>query len=160
MKIKTADQNALQSVVNTANIHSERLKYAIEKLSSHFPLSADAVSSLSEDELPLLEFYTSRFSKLQDLMGNALFPKLLSAVGEPIDEMTFIDRLHRLEKLGVIDSTETWMKMRQMRNHLVHEYPDNPELTAEYLNDVFGFGPTLLHYLKESIRFAKEKYIL
>ncbi|MBP9727246.1 MAG: hypothetical protein KBD83_07270 [Gammaproteobacteria bacterium] len=148
-------QEILQSIIEVAQIHAKRLKYAMKKLNSYFPISPETILTLSEDELPLFELYTSRFSKLQDLMGNALYPKLLASTGEPVDEMTFIDRLNRLEKLGVIDDAENWMKMRQIRNHLSHEYPDQPELTAEYLNDAFDFGVTLLRYLEKTIQFSK-----
>ncbi len=148
-------QETLQSIIEVAQIHAKRLKYAMKKLNSYFPISPETILTLSEDELPLFELYTSRFSKLQDLMGNALYPKLLASTGEPVDEMTFIDRLNRLEKLGVIDDAENWMKMRQIRNHLSHEYPDQPELTAEYLNDAFDFGVTLLPYLEKTIQFSK-----
>ena len=157
IKKLTLQQETLQSVMDVAQIHAKRLKYAMKKLSSYFPISSETVISLSEDELPLFELYTSRFSKLQDLMGNALYPKLLASVGEPIDEMTFIDRLNRLEKLGVLDEAENWMKMRQIRNHLSHEYPDQPEIMAEYLNDAFNFGKTLLYYLEATTSFLKNK---
>ena len=71
--------------------------------------------------------------------------------------MTFIDRLNRLEKFGVLDEAENWMKMRQIRNHLSHEYPDQPEIMAEYLNDAFNFGKTLLYYLEATTSFLKNK---
>lgn len=149
-----AQQETLQSVIDVAEIHAKRLKYAMKKLSSYFPISPEVILNLSEDEIPLFELYTSRFSKLQDLMGNALFPKLLESVGEPVDEMTFIDRLNRLEKLGILDSAENWMTLRQIRNHLSHEYPDQPEITAEYLNDAFDFGKILLRCLEKSVQFV------
>ncbi len=154
IKKVASQQETLQSIIDVAEIHAKRLKYAMKKLSSYFPISPEVIVALSDDELPLFELYTSRFSKLQDLIGNALFPKLLASVGEPVDEMTFIDRLNRLEKLGVLDNAENWMKLRQIRNHLSHEYPDQPEITAEYLNDAFDFGRILLKCLEKSIQFA------
>ena len=137
-------KETISSIVEIAHTHASRLNYAMKKLDKRFPLTAEAVLAISEDELPMFEFYTSRFSKLQDVMGNALFPKLLAIVGDLTEGMTFIDKLNRLEKLGVIDSTDTWMMMRQMRNHLAHEYPNQPELTAEYLNQAFEFGQKLV----------------
>jgi len=153
-------QETIRSIIEIAQTHASRLNYAMEKLAKYFPLSAETVLSLSDDELPMFEFYTSRFSKLQDVMGNALFPKLLAAVGDLTEGMTFIDKLNRLEKLGVIDSTDTWMMMRQMRNHLSHEYPNQPELTAEYLNKAFESGQTLLSYLDCSVQFLTKRNLL
>ena len=41
---------------------------------------------------------------------------------------TNLDRLNRLEKIGFLPSAEAWIKMREFRNLITHEYPDNPEL--------------------------------
>ncbi len=37
-----------------------------------------------------------------------------------------IDRLNRLEKLGFID-VDQWLRWRETRNRLAHEYPDHAE---------------------------------
>lgn len=153
-------KDILQSAINTAQIHAKRMKYAEKKLTPYFPLSAEAVLAINEDEIPIFELYTSRFSKLQDLMGNTLFPELLEAVGDLNEGMTFIDKLNRLEKLGVIDNTERWMQMRQIRNHLSHEYPDQPDLTADYLNYAFQYGKELLQCLERAVEFIQRKDVL
>ena len=62
-----------------------------------------------------------------------------------------IDKLHLLEKLGVIEDSFVWQRMREIRNHLSHEYPTVPEITAKHLNDVFFCIPDLLNFL-ESIK--------
>ena len=155
--IDTAEKEALHSIIEIAHIHAKRLKYAIEKLSQLFPLSSATILSLSEEQFLLFELYTSRFAKLQDLMGNGLFPRLLEYAGESDDSMTLIDKLNRLEKLGLIESVSSWMEMRKSRNHLAHEYPEHPELTAEYLNQAYMLGVLLLEYLDRSVVFAKQQ---
>ncbi len=37
--------------------------------------------------------------------------------------------------------------MREVRNHLAHEYPEHPEITAAHLNQVFTLSPQLLNIL-------------
>ncbi len=37
-----------------------------------------------------------------------------------------IDHLNRLEKLGYLD-VDAWLRGRETRNRLAHEYPDHPE---------------------------------
>ena len=37
------------------------------------------------------------------------------------------DRLNRLEKLGYL-SVDDWLRWRELRNRLAHEYPDQPDL--------------------------------
>lgn len=38
---------------------------------------------------------------------------------------TQLDNLLRAEKLGWIDSTQTWIELRELRNRLVHEYMES-----------------------------------
>jgi hypothetical protein len=35
------------------------------------------------------------------------------------------------------------------RNHISHEYPEHPELTAKYLNKIFSLSPQLLLILSK-----------
>lgn len=139
----------LQSALEIAQIHAKRLTYAKEKLSPIFPITADKLTSLTNEELLLLELLTSRFAKLQDFMGAKLFSLFLESTGEVTDEMTFLDKIHKLEKLNIVDNADDWMMMRQVRNHLSHEYPDQPQLTAEYLNQAYGLVSKLLNCLNK-----------
>ena len=68
-----------------------------------------------------------RFMKLQDALGERLIPATLSELREPFEEWPMRDRLDRLEKLGYLD-VEQWLRWREVRNGLAHEYPDAPEL--------------------------------
>lgn len=153
--IREEQREALQSIFAIAQIHAKRLKYAMEKIRASFPLSAASVTAISDEQIPVFELYTSRFAKLQDLMGKTLFPKLLDVVGDLTNDMTYLDKLNKLEQLKIIDSSEIWMEMRDIRNHLSHEYPDQPELTAEHLNDAFISGKKLLDCLNRAIQFAQ-----
>jgi hypothetical protein len=148
--------DVLQSHLNIANIHVKRLEFAIKKLASYFPIKAEKISQLTDDELAFFELYTSRFGKLQDLMGSQLFTLVLSVVGESVDDMTMIDKVYKLEKLKLIDSADEWQLMRQIRNHLSHEYPDNPSATAKYLNEAYKKGPLLIQYFKKLAAFQEK----
>ncbi|MDX2050621.1 MAG: hypothetical protein SFT93_05600, partial [Rickettsiaceae bacterium] len=64
-----------------------------------------------------------------------------------LENMTMIDKLNKLEKLQIINSVSTWEEMRRTRNHIAHEYPDKPELTAKYLNQIYNLAPELLNIL-------------
>lgn len=68
-----------------------------------------------------------RFAKLQDAMGQRLIPATLAGLGESYEEWAMRDRLDRLEKLGFLE-TESWLKWREIRNRLAHEYPDDDAL--------------------------------
>ena len=68
-----------------------------------------------------------RFMKLQDALGERLLPATLSLLREPFEQWSMRDRLDRLEKLGFLD-VEQWLRWREVRNRLAHEYPDAPDM--------------------------------
>ena len=45
-----------------------------------------------------------------------------------------LDKLNRLEKLGYLDSAETWQEIRATRNKFAHDYPDDGERNAALIN--------------------------
>lgn len=138
-----------KSLLMTAKIHIDRLNYAMEKLQRKYPLTGEIVAATTDEELLLWELLTSRFAKLQDFMGNKIFNAYLNVVGENIDSWTMIDKINKLEKLGIITSADFWINMRLLRNHLAHEYPEHPEITAKYLNQTIEAVPQLLDCLNK-----------
>jgi len=53
---------------------------------------------------------------------------------EEINSLPFIDRLAKLEQLGIIPSAEDWMLLRETRNILTHEYPFITDEVIDGLN--------------------------
>jgi flagellar motor switch protein FliG len=151
---------SLAPLIEIADLHANRMLIAIEHLKNKIPVSADEINHLPNDELPYFELYASRFSKLQDFLGSNLFTALLEHTGEQTESMTFIDKLNKLEKLQLIISASEWMKMRQIRNILAHEYPDRPEITANIFNNAFSLGPVLLDCLEKLKRFLKKRELI
>jgi hypothetical protein len=68
-----------------------------------------------------------RFTKLQDALGERLVPATLQQLTESFEDWPMRDRLERLEKLGYL-VVDDWLRWRELRNRLAHEYPDQPEL--------------------------------
>jgi len=112
-----------QEIFDICKRHAERLSWAMNHLQSKFPLSAETVLQLSEMDLAVLDQFSTRFSKLQDAMGAKLFPAVLELTKEQGNLGAFLDKLHRLEKIGAIPSAETWLLLREMRNEFSHDYP-------------------------------------
>lgn len=57
---------------------------------------------------------------------------------------TLRDLLNRMEKLGFISSVTIWMKMRDVRNRIVHDYlPD--EIQEMYDSIIGDFGSEIVH---------------
>lgn len=73
----------------------------------------------------MLDAFVSRFSRLQDTLGDKLIPAMLRASLEATG--TQLDNLLRAEKLAWLPSAERRIELRMLRNRLVHEYLDSPD---------------------------------
>lgn len=79
-----------------------------------------------------VEAFVSRFSRLQDSLGDKLLPALLKLAGEA--PRTTIENLDRAEKLGWVDSVDDWLALRKLRNQMVHEYIEDLVVLTDALN--------------------------
>jgi len=86
------------------------------------PFTIEIASQLDEtpDVSINLEAFTSRFCRLQDMIGDKLLPSLLKYFDE--HPAPFLMNLTKAEQLGWLDSTEGWIALRELRNQMIHEY--------------------------------------
>lgn len=91
-------------------------------------------SRLLDDEAlaAQLEAFTSRFCRLQDTLGDKLFPAWLDYIGEK--QKTFLDDLSRLERLQIISSVDGWLQARSLKNKMIHEYINSFVLLTDAVN--------------------------
>lgn len=134
--------------------HAERLEWAMKEMDSRLPFTAESIGRLTDMELAILDQFSTRFSKLQDMMGAKLFSDVLELTKEPGDLDAFVDKLNRLEKIGAIPSANGWLVLREMRNSFSHEYPDDPAIQAALLNKAFVLADKLIAILKGVKIFA------
>lgn len=139
--------------------HETRLQFALTRTQHLYPFTLEQIEHLNEEDLGILDSLLIRFSKLQDTLGEKVFPLLLEYLGERVDSMSFIDKLNKLEKLEILPSAQWWKKLRVIRNSLTHEYPDAPEFMAKILNETVGeskklieFWHTLIGYMDKNIQ--------
>ena len=99
-------------------------------------LSADrqTYTNLTDEQVQDVDQFILRYTKLQDTMGNRLFPAILGYLNEQFEDCPMLDKLNRLEKLGFIDSVEKWQTVRNIRNKFAHDYPDDPDKNVAHLN--------------------------
>ena len=150
----------LKTIIETCNIHRGRMLYAQGSLEKIFPVGTDNLKTLTPDQISFTDQLIYRFSQLQDTIGNKLFPLIIEGLGEDSRNKPFIDILNRLEKLSIIDSADKWLSLREIRNIVTHEYPDNDEEIADGLNQLFreaNYLSTTFDNLKEYI--IKRKFL-
>jgi len=113
------------------------MNYAIVQLRDIYPLDQKSYKDLSDHDISIIDQMIYRFSKLQDTMGSRLFLQTLGILEEDYSDKPFIDILMRLEKLELLKDHREWIKMREIRNQLAHEYPSEVIETIDALNLLF-----------------------
>lgn len=133
MSLLSENQDRLQFLARVTEKEAAHLQTTDSRLFG-CPLTAAIMASLEQDvELSeQVDAFVSRFSRLQDTLGDKLLPLYLTLLGEP--RGAAIDNLNRAEKLGLIESAEQWISLRYLRNQMVHEYIEDPDKLAEALN--------------------------
>ncbi len=111
---------------------------------------------LIPQERAILDAYLKRFSSLQDYLGAKVFPALLEISG--IDGSKMSEVLFMMEKEEIIDSLENWIELRELRNELEHDYPDELQEALEDLKECVNQFSRIERYYISSVQFA-EKYI-
>lgn len=137
-------KNFLYDYAKIADVHAMRLNEALIEVKKLVPLPILSISELSTKQLAFLDMMTMRFGKLQDLIGVKIMPLLLEILAE--DALTFIDKLNRLEKLGYIPSTKWWLELRELRNQIAHDYPNNEKLICANISKLVHKSSELLDF--------------
>ena len=78
-----------------------------------------------------VEAFVSRFSRLQDHIGEKLIPRYAQLVGE--QHKTQIDVLNFAERAGIVPNADAFLAARKLRNALVHEYMQDSQSFLESL---------------------------
>ena len=121
----------LRSAIQEGEAHIRQIERASTVLAPLFPLTADSLLSLSEDQVPILDQFIYRFTKLQDSMASRLLPTLHSLLRADNSPRPFLDILSYLEQLGALSSEDRWLFFRALRNNLAHDYPESTQQTAQ-----------------------------
>jgi hypothetical protein len=96
--------------------------------------------------------------KLQDSLGEKVLPGVLSLTLDPLPpEAPFAEKLQRLEHLGVLGSVDTWRMVREVRDALAHDYPENAALQAAALSRLLKGVADLLALWAGVDRYVSER---
>jgi len=120
--------------------------------------SPDIFPSLKIEKKAIFDAYLKRFSSLLDFLGAKIFPLLIDISGIGSTKMTEV--LYHAEKEGLIDDLNTWVSLREARNELEHDYPDNlKKALADLKFCVDSFNIIESYYLnvtKFSAKYVKD----
>jgi len=114
------------------------------------------VESLEEriEHAEMLDAFVSRFSCLQDTLGDKLLPALLRVTLEKTGSQ--LDNLLRAEKMGWLISAESWIEIRMLRNKIVHEYMDSPASLLQALTSALNSTDILIQAQENLAQYARQ----
>lgn len=105
------------------------------------------------EELESFESFTGRFARLSDILIQKIF-RLVDEI-DLETQGTVRDRINRAEKKGLINSSDTFVEIRMVRNDIAHEYL--PEAIQEIFVKVLELTPALLDSV-ERVKAYSQKY--
>jgi hypothetical protein len=145
-----------EDIKKELDLHIQRIDDILDKIEyfSEFPNFDDSM------QVAIIDSFAFRFSKIQDKMGEKLFPYALMQSYEYKDDMTVIDVLNKLEKHNLLDKNE-WVSYRGIRNLLTHEYKENHEEIIDGIKDTLIAYKKIKNIYKNTIKFIlKQKEVL
>ncbi len=155
------------------NNHQERLAFlnrVVSKEIQHLkfsatrvfdrPLDVERAATLANDEAfaERVEAFASRFCRLQDTVGDKLLPVWLQALGEKRGAV--VDNLDKAEKLGMLESADRWLAIRQIRNQMIHEYIESAQVLADALNAAHDYQEQIISFANAMLTDAKKRRLI
>ncbi|MEK6706504.1 MAG: nucleotidyltransferase substrate binding protein [Bdellovibrionota bacterium] len=117
-------------MTKTQNAIMQETRQQILKVIKHLSYSYKKVQnlpskteSLTTEQLEIWESFTARFSRVSDLFLSKYLRSFVIR-GDPAFSGSLRDFADQGEKMGLIDDTETWMQIRELRNTSAHEYSE------------------------------------
>ena len=130
--IKKDDLERLKFLSNVTFKEKKHLLYSNEQIFTQDLTFEKMTTRITHEAFAeKTEAFASRFGRFQDTIGGKLIPLWLKILGE--QPTSFIDNLNKAEKLGVLDSVENWLKLRELRTQMVHEYIEDMSILVNAL---------------------------
>lgn len=131
--------------LNVLDKQFSKIELIVSEIKSFLPLKTEDMEDINR--IKTIDSFIYRFGKIQDIMGEKLFPAFLEQLQEYNKSMSLIDILHKLEKLNVLN-TDDWIKIRQIRNTMTHEYPDNTDEIITTITSALEYFETMKNIYK------------
>lgn len=145
----------LKTEMEICDRHVDRFLLACHKLAHAIPFTKEYLEKIADNDIANLELLTSRFGKLQDTLGRKIVPLILRLINEDQSSFTHLDRLNKLEKMGLIEDVNFWIKIRELRNSIAHDYPNDIHL-VENMNACVSYGKLLISQWERLKKYIEE----
>lgn len=136
--------------------HIEKIKVSKKYLAKNMPLFKEIYLNLNDIDQSFIDQLIFRFSKLQDTIGEKIFPSVLILTKEDVKKKTFIDILNRMEELEIVDKVK-WLRLREIRNDIAHEYSFNTDEVVDSIVAIYNSSDELVEIYQKVHEFCEEK---
>ncbi|MDP2193726.1 MAG: hypothetical protein Q8K36_04310 [Alphaproteobacteria bacterium] len=153
-------EELLAKNIEHAKLHRDRIIDALSHLENLLPITHENFMNLASEEKAYLDVLAIRFIKLQDIIGSRIFPLTLSVMKENVETNRFLDILNKLEKIRIIESGDFWLEIREIRNYIAHDYPENDQITIEAVNNLYKSSQKLVLFFNKYIEKLKADFII
>ena len=82
----------LEPALRECRLHERRMTYALAQLAGKLPVTAEQWADMDDETVTDVDQLLFRYNKLQDAMGQRLFPAILMLGGDWSEDQTFLDR--------------------------------------------------------------------
>jgi len=111
-------------------------------------------AAITPEQHESLAAFRVRFSEFQEHLD-----KTMRAIAiEEEDPEPFGAVLAFMEKLGILDSTEHWKLIRELRNSVNQEYEENPARLSELFRQLIAETPTLVGIFERIAKYGVKAY--
>ena len=111
-----------------------RLIFSMEKMVYLFPLSLERLNDITEEQKESIDAYIFRYTQCVSMMQDHIFKGIAIAEQEDLSDKSNRDKSLLMEKLGAIESADSFGSATVLRNRFVHVYPEEGKEQLEKLN--------------------------
>lgn len=133
-----------EKILNLKIKYAEQVKKALKHLEYSYNKSLNLPMieiEMNEENLETWESFSSRFARVVDLFTTK-YLKSCVLLNDPAFDGSYRDLLDAAEKMKFIQSSDFFMKMREIRNIHSHDYREDKLIL--FLTDLKTYSPELL----------------
>lgn len=133
-----------EKILNLKLKYAEQVKKALKHLEYSYKKSLNlpmVEKEMNEEALETWESFSSRFARVVDIYTTK-YLKSCVLLNDPAFDGSYRDLLDTAEKQKLIDSSDFYMKMREIRNIHSHDYREDKLIL--FLIDLKTYSPELL----------------
>lgn len=134
-----------------------KLAYSLGKNRSLFPLTRDAVASLTDEQEESVDALILRYSQCVSMIQDQVFRGIAYVEQEDLSDKSNRDKSLLMEKLGAIKSAEAFGSAAVLRNKFSHHYPEDVDARIERLNLIVEEADMVLVTFSDIVSYLQRK---